>query len=547
MIPKEGINYRYIKEAFERRLWYMAIPFFLISLGVLLYCILVPRVYKAQTVILVEPQRVPGEYVSSTVTIDLQSRLRTITQQIKSRTRLEKIIRDYNLYPEILASATMTDAVEIFREKIWVTVRGGRQAFEVSYQGRDPVKVRDVTNTLTNLFIEDNLKLREDQAAGTTMFLDRELQKLQRDLEQRETAIRKFKEEHMGFLPENMSQNHAMMAHLQRQLDSINSTVQKTKDRKILLETQLNSLRRMEGQFSGLPGGEAGLATSPAGESSGQAEAADLAELYSRLKALRSRYRDKHPDVIKTEAMIAKLERQREAEHRKRLMERDMEASGIEPSAADYGAAGVISLFSAQIQSLSVKVDLIDGEMETLLQEKGEIEGEIHVYRKRIEEGPKVDQMLGDLRRGYEETKKNYQSLLDKKFKAKMAENLEIAQQGEQFAVLDHAQLPDKPFKPQTRILLILGFCLAVSGGLGLAVLLEYLDPTFYSTKELESDLQSPVLVSIPVIMTQTDQKRLRFKRVASAAALVSMASILLYTLYFLWKMDPMVLPNALS
>jgi hypothetical protein len=207
----------------------------------------------------------------------------------------------------------------------------------------------------------------------------------------------------------------------------------------------------------------------------------------------------------------------------------------------------VISLFSGQIQGLSVKVDLIDSEMETLLQEKEAIEQEIRIYRRRIEEGPKVDQMLGDLRRGYEETKKNYQSLLDKKFKAEMAENLEIAQQGEQFTVLDHAQLPDKPFKPQTRALLLLWFFIALGTGVGLACLLEYLDPTFYSTKELERDLQSPVLVSIPVIMTEKDEKQLRFKKVVSAATLVSMASILLYALYFLWKMDPMALPNALS
>jgi len=532
MIPKEGISYRYLKEALQRRLWHMAFPFFLISLGVLLYCIFAPRVYRAQTVILVEPQRVPGEYVSSTVTIDLQSRLRTITQQIKSRTRLEKIIHDYDLYPEIRASATMTDAVEALRESISVNVQGGRHAFGVSFQNQDPVKVRDITNTLTNLFIEDNLKLREAQAAGTTMFLDGELQRLQQDLEQRETAIREFKERHMGFLPENMSQNHAMMSHLQKQLDSINTTIQKTKDRKILLETQLNSLRRMEEQFSGFEGAEARLAAYPESESSAQSELPDLAELYSRLKSLRSRYRDKHPDVIKTEAAIAKLEREREAERRKRFLENDTEGSGTEPRAAEYGASGVISLFSGQIEGLSVKVNLIDSEMEALLQEKGEIEGEIRIYRKRIEEGPRIEQMLGDLRRGYGETQKNYQ---------------EIAQQGEQFTVLDHAQLPDKPFKPKTRSVLLLGFFLALCGGFGLAALLEYLDPAFYSTKELESDLQSPVLVSIPVIMTQRDEKRLLFERIASAAVLVSMASILLYALYFLWKMDPMALPTALS
>jgi hypothetical protein len=352
----------------------------------------------------------------------------------------------------------------------------------------------------------------------------------------------------MGFLPENTEQNHRMMSHLQKQLDSINITVQKTKDRKVLLETQLNSLRRMEGQFGGFGVAEVGLASYQENESSAQSEPSDLAELYLRLKHLRSRYRDKHPDVIKTEAAIAKLERERAAERTKRLSQDDAESSGIEPTAVGYGASDVISLFSGQIADLSVKVNLIDSEMENLIQEKKEIEREIKIYRKRIQEVPRIEQMLGDLRRGYDETLKNYQSLLDKKFKAKMAENLEIAQQGEQFTVLDHAQLPDKPFKPQTRRVLLLGFFLALSAGFGLATVREYLDPSFFSAKELERDLQCPVLVSIPVITTQEDQERLLVKRFASAVALASMASILLYGLYYLWRMDPMVvLPSAVG
>jgi len=540
MIPKESIDFRYVKEAFQRRLWYVVLPFFVISLAVVLYCTFVPRVYRAQTVILVERQKVPSEYVSSTVTIDLQSRLRTITQQIKSRTRLEKIIHDYGLYPDIQASATMTDAVETLGRNIGVSVHGGRHAFEVSFRGQNPVKVRDITNTLTKLFIEDNLKLREAQAAGTTRFLDRELQSLQQDLQQRETAVREFKEQHTGFLPENMDQNHRMMAHLQKQLDSTNLTTQKTKDRKILLDTQLNSLRRMEGQFGGLGAPEVGLTDHEAGESGVQSEAPDLAALYNRLKNLRSRYSEKHPDVIKTVAAIAKLEREREEERRKRYSGNDTEAFGFEQSAAAYDDSEVISLFSAQIRELSVQVNLIDSELKALVQEKGEIEREIKTYRKLIKDGPKVEQMLADLRRGYAETQENYQSLLDKKFKAKMAENLEIAQQGERFTVVDHAKMPDKPFAPQTRRLLLLGFFLALGGGVGLAALLEYLDPAFFSSRALESDQQVPVLVSIPVIMTPEDQERLHVRRVASAVALASMASILLYALYFLWEMDPM-------
>jgi len=179
VIPKDGIDLAYVKGALKRRSWYIVFPFFAVSLAAIVYCIVASRSYKAQTVILIEPQKVPGEYVSATVTVDLSARLRTITQQIKSRTRLEGIIKQYDLYGDILADATMTDAVEAFRENIEVNVRGGHYAFEVSFQGNDPVKVRDVTNTLAHLFIESNLKLREAQATGTTKFLDRELERLQ--------------------------------------------------------------------------------------------------------------------------------------------------------------------------------------------------------------------------------------------------------------------------------------------------------------------------------------------------------------------------------
>jgi len=165
MTPKDGINLQYVKAAFLRRFWYIVLPFFLVSIATVGLCIKTPRVYKAETLILVEPQKVPPEYVRSTVTVDLGDRLRTITQQIKSRTRLEKIINEYGLYPETRAEKTMTDAVEVFREKIEINVQrsGGRSdtgSFQIAYMNRDPLKARDVTNAVANLLIEDNLRLR---------------------------------------------------------------------------------------------------------------------------------------------------------------------------------------------------------------------------------------------------------------------------------------------------------------------------------------------------------------------------------------------------
>ncbi len=537
MIPKQDLNLNYIREALLRRFWYLVIPFFIIFLGAILYCMSAPTVFRAQTSILVEPQKVPGEYVSSTVTIDLHSRLRTITQQIKSRTRLEKIIKDYDLYPEIREYATMTDAVEAFRRDIEINVRGGNQAFEVAFEGRDPAKVRDVTNTIANLFIEDNLKLREAQAAGTTLFLDREMERLKQMLEQKDTALREFKEKYMGLLPEHMPQNHQMMSHLQQQLDSVNATLQQTKDRKVLMQNQLNSLRRMQAEANASASAAVEMPDT-AYQDSTIRRSPDLAELYDRLKSLRTRYSDKHPDVLKTKAAIAKLEKGPAV-----ITEDTGEDSGSDASRTVSGT----SLFSEQIADLTAQVGSMNREMNQLLLKKGKIEAELNIYRDRIENGPKIEQMLLDLRRGYAEVDQNYRSLLDKKFKAKLAENLEVAQQGEQFTILDHARLPEKPSKPQKKKLLLMGFLLAMSAGLGLAGVMEYLDPSFFSAKEVESQLEFPVLVSIPVIMTDKDRSGILLKRALSAAALVSMACILIGAIYLLMSMDPMAIPQSPS
>lgn len=547
MLPKAGLDLQYVINALQRRFWVVAIPFFLIFLGVIVYCVQAPRVYKATTVILVEPQKVPGEYVSSTVTIDLDSRLRTITPQINSRTRLERIINDLDLYSTIRSTATMTDAVQTFRKNIDVKLSHDRHAFEVSFQGPDPARVMDATNTIADLFIQDNLKLREDQAAGTTRFLDRELGKVQETLKKKEEALRKFKEEYRGSLPEDMDRNYAMMAHLQQQADSTGTTIQQTKDRKILMDAQLANLRRAMQSGSSRVGAYGLGATGPGGVDAGPGgEAPTLEDLRNELKALKARYSDKHPDVIKLETTIAKMEKALEA----------AQPDGPSPAGPDgRGTTAPVpaqplhgtSLLSSQVTELTAQVLAANGELLELMKKHAEIEREMQIYQFNIERAPKIEQMLLDLTRDYDEIQANYGSLLDKKFQATLSENLEMAQQGEQFTILDRAQLPERPSKPQTGKLLQLGFLFALAGGFCLALVFEYLDPSFFCTKDLEAGLQLPVLTSTPVIMTETDLKWVMVKRAVSAVALVSMAAILAFALYYLLRIAPMAQRLSIS
>ena len=532
MIPKDSINLQYIKGAFFRRFWYIVLPFFVLSMVTVLYCIKAPRVYKAQTLILVEPQRMPQEYVTSTVTIELTDRLRTITQQINSRTRLEKIINQYDLYFDIRASRTMADAVETFRKNIEINVshsdrRSGSGSFQITYMNVDPVKTRDITNVIANLFIEDNLKLRQAQATSTTRFLDRELEKMKEVLRQKEEQVRQFKEKHMGILPEQMENNYRILVQLQQQLDSINITIQQTENRKLLVQTQLSGLETVQEASSR----ETGLLQ--LGHAADQTPTS-LEELRQQLRSLKSRYSDKHPDVARLKDTIAKLEKEQEA----RTLDNDLESSDVAPRASETQ-----QLMVTQMEGLVFQLELIDNEIGTLVRRKKEIAGQIVRYQQRIEEGPKIELLFVDLRRDYSQASANYQSLLQRKSQAQLAENLEKTQQAEQFSVLDPANLPQKPFKPNSRKVLALGFMMALACGLGLAYVREYLDPTFRSSKELESVVQLPVLISVPVVSTKRERRWNLFKKAWVVGALVSMASVLFYALFLLWKIDPGAFP----
>ena len=524
MIPKESITPQYLIEVLRRRLWYMVVPFFLVSMATIVYCINAPKVYKSSTLILVQPQEVPSDYVQPTVTSDARYRLNTLQEQVLSRPRLEEIIKKYDLYQEIRSMGTMYDAVESMRQHVRVEVKEpgrrdtGPGSFEVSYEGHDPAKVMAVTSAIANLFIEDNLRIREQQASGTSKFLERELERMRATLRSKEELVRQFKEQQMGLLPEQMENNYRILNQLQQQLDSINDTLQQTEDRRVILKGQL-------GRLETLHAGNA-AATVPPGSSAPDQMPLSLDVLRQQLKSLSSRYSDQHPDIIRLKATIAELEKkQSTTAYEKTPGEQDVFSQTTDAQ----------RLMVVQREDLLTQLKLIDKEIQNLNGEKRETSRQIEVYRHRIENGPRIEQMLVDLNRDYLEASKSYKDLLQKKMQADLAENLERTQKGEQFRILEPANLPHKPFKPDIMLTLLWGFGIALACGLGLTFLRENLDSTFRNSRELESVSTLPVLVAIPVITTEKERRWNMYKQAVTVCMLVSMASSLFYALFILW------------
>jgi protein tyrosine kinase modulator len=476
-----------------RRKWYIIIPFVLgvlVSFGVYKY---LPKVYKATTLILVQSQRVPESYVRTTITDSVASRLSTISQEILSRTRLEKVIQEFNLFPEIRNSVPMEGIVEMMRSAIEVKVQANPQyertqnSFSIAFMGKDPETVMMVTNKLASLFIEENLKVRESQAEDTSEFLTKELEGMDQRLKQKEYDIRNFKERTMGKLPQQLDANLRILERLQQQIKTTNESLRAAEDRSVVVQNQVELIKKRE---SIVRVGSQGDVSVDQGE---DPLIAQLKNLNRELAVAQSKYKETHPDVVDLKKKIADV-----GLKVKELMERAGQARGggigeqsLPAPALDPESQRLLAQYNEQYNAAVM-------EAKRLRQEEKELKEQIVLYQRRIEDTPRREQELIFLTRDYDLLKTNYQSLLDKKMQAQMAQNLERKQQGEQFKVLDPARIPEKPTKPDRDKILLVGASLGLALGLGLTWFRESMDQSFHTVSDLEDYLGIPVIATIP-------------------------------------------------
>jgi polysaccharide chain length determinant protein (PEP-CTERM system associated) len=492
-----------------RRKWYIIIPFTLsviLSYGVYKY---LPKEYRASTVILVRAQQVPEGYVRPTLTEPVTDRLNTISQEILSRTRLEKIIKEFNLYSDMVNKLHIEEIVDMMRKKIGVTVEEGN-AFSISFEGRDPQTVMTVTNKLASMFIEENLKSRESRVEGTSQFINRELKAVESTLRKKEDMVRRFKEKNMGQLPQQLEANLRIISQLQEQLKTTSDALRAKEDRTILLQNQIEQLMNRQSES------ERGSSstTLSARRSLTQGEDIHLEPgledpLVTQLNALKkdlanaeSKYTGYHPDVADLRKKIAALSlkmKKQEEERERRLRELRQRQEEIviernlitEPSTlSDSANEGLIAKYQEQFSDTQSEVRRLKGEIASLKEQ-------IVVYQKRIEDTPKKEQEMVELNRDYDLLRGQFQSLMDKKYQAQMAENLERKQQGEQFTVLDPARLPERPFKPNRNGILAMGALLGFGIGLGLTWFRESMDRSFYEVSDVETYLKLPVVATL--------------------------------------------------
>jgi polysaccharide chain length determinant protein (PEP-CTERM system associated) len=516
--PAKPFNLHDYLEVFLRRIWYLVIPFVAVMVGTIVYALTVPKEYRASTLVLVTPQKVPEDFIRPTVTSRIEDRLQSIGQEIMSRTRLERVISEFKLYQEESKSKSLEEIVEVMQKNIQVQLPGKAREgyFTISYIGKDPKIVTLVTNKLASLFIEENLKLREQQAVGTSEFLSVELSATKAKLEEQEKVISDFKRKHLGELPEQREANLRVLDQLQMQSQRIGDGIKAAQDRKLLLQKQMQDYEMLVNTAAQSLAAqeEASQATLPSlGASPPPAvkprnpHSAQLEQLRNYLSDLQAKYTEKHPDILVTRKKIADLEA-KSAQFEAAQAEAEKEERRSAPAAASAPAKPSTPKRSIPLdfrltpryKELETQVISVDQEIARLKQEDLKIRSQIAQYRERIENTPSREQALAVLTRDYNNTREIYSSLLSKSQAAQQAENLERRQKGEQFKIIDPARIPEKPFRPDITKILLIGLFLGLFGGAAAAFFREQMDRSFRDAEDLQVTLGFKVLANIPRI-----------------------------------------------
>jgi polysaccharide chain length determinant protein (PEP-CTERM system associated) len=502
----EGLSLHRYLEVLRRRYLQFLIPLFLGWLLVWGASWVLPVRYKSGTLILVEQPTMPKNYVQPNVSEDLQARMASIQQQILSRTRLLLIIDKLHLYPSTHAEKTADQKVEMMRKDIEIELVRATEAapitaFKIYYSAHDPHVAQQVTSELTDLFINENLKVRQQQSQDTTAFITSQLENARATLAEQEAKIREFEGAHVGELPSQQASNLQILSGLQSELQNEQGSLNSAKQQKVYLQTLLDQFRSLHGTPRGTEGSPPGLA----------AIDSELAQLRSKLANLTTHYTDQYPAVEALKGQIAKTEKMRAD-----ITARSTATTDSSKQAVDGGVTD-ISQTATPLQ-LQSQLKANEAEITNREQAIADLKARIGSYQTRLNQEPTREQQLANLTRGYTQSKTNFDDLLKKKNDSEMATSMEQMQQGERFTMLDPPSLPTKPDFPNR-----LNFCgigLGVGLALGLAVVagFEALDDRIYDEAKITALLTSTVIGEIPEVVHPEDERKSKNRVVLSWA-----------------------------
>jgi polysaccharide chain length determinant protein (PEP-CTERM system associated) len=457
----------------KRRFWLILSSAILVMGGGIGISHILPPQYMSQTLVIIEQQKVPENYVKPVVDEDLGERLATMKEQILSRSRIEPIVERFNLYSG--KNNTMDDRVDQARKAIQITPIPSSQAshgmpgFFITFKAQDARTAQQVCGEITSLFVSENLSAREQSAEGTTDFLKQQLSDSKRSLDEQDAKLADFQRKYIGQLPGQESSNANTLQALTTQLDAATQSVNRMQQNETFLQAMIAQQTHEQ------------QSTEPGSGVSVDERRTQLKALIAQKQELEVHYTPDYPDVVAISRKIADL--RAEIDHA--------------PAESAPKAAVVNRSDTPQLQQLKAQLTAVQQSMVAAKHEQARIGQQIRTYETRIESSPMVEEQYKQITRDHDTALQFYNSLLTKMNESSMATALEQRQQGEQFHVMDAPNLPDAPTFPNPYIFAGGGFIVGLLLGALIAALLEYRDTSLRNERDIWAFTKLPTLAII--------------------------------------------------
>jgi uncharacterized protein involved in exopolysaccharide biosynthesis len=553
-----------------RRKFYILIPFIVVLMITVATVFLLPPVYKSTGTILIESQQIPSEMIQSTVTTFADERIQVIKQRIMTSQQLFSIIRKFDLYALEIKTTPRSEILEDMRKRIEIdrvsaNLKSQRNrnsaiiAFTVSFEHQSAVIAQKIANELVTLFLDENIRSRTARAEETSDFLKKESERLGAQISEMGAQIASYKQENAGMLPESLPVNLQRLLTLRSTQMNSEAELNALKERKQLLQIDLETL-----QYN--------VATGSGGLNEEQLrQKQELQELQNRFISLSARYGAEHPDVKAIQRQvsafqqeygdlsdIAELQSQQQAVRQEivdltgkyssehpdvKRLERKLEGidamieksenSGAPEQAGEQPAN---EASNPELMQVKARLESVDNGIERLSKARIEIQQQIAELDTRINRTPQVERGLDALERDYENTKRKYEEMKNKQLQAELSQSLEEEQKGERFTLLEPPLRPDKPVKPNRPKLFMLGLILAMVGGIGVAGVAETVDGGIRGSRALASVTKMTPLVTIPFIVTRKDELRRKRNIKLFIVALFVLGIAAVAAVHFLYK-----------
>jgi polysaccharide chain length determinant protein (PEP-CTERM system associated) len=522
-----------------RRRWWILLPAFGITLATIIVLLFLPNRYTSTATLLVVQQQVPQRYVVPNSTTDINSALQAMKQEVLSRTQLLRMINEFGLYPKQRKRFAPEELVSLMLSNIdFLPINENAQqkdfdAVRISFTTENALLAQQVTNTLTQLFINEYLRTGAEQSTNTTNFLHRQVEEKGKALEVQEERLRDFKLRNIGELPEQQQGNLGILTGFQSQLQNTMASLNRAQQQRALLQAQLEAtLRRRPAADMGMQAIVPGNPMPPRPLSPIEVAQNDLARLEATRALLRSKsYTAQYPDVVRNQREIAEAESTlRRLRAAAPATEKEPATSPIQTAAKSPSPEAIEDPAAAQLKS-SLEANRV--EIESLASDEKRLKAAISQYENRLNQTPVREQQQAAIVRDTEVLRQQYLEMQKKEQESQLATNLEKQQGGQQFRLIDPPSLPAVPSSPKRAKTSLGGVAGGLILGIALAFLMEMRDTSFHTEKDITTYLALPFVLGIPPLPTPREDRQARwrnmFQWVAASAMLLTVLAAELY------------------